>query len=40
MLKSCVSFFENNGVFGYGLKFLPRILSLRGGDDKTEILRN
>lgn len=38
MLKLCVSFFKNNGLFGYGLKFLPKVLSLRGGEN-TEILR-
>jgi len=38
MLKSCVSFFKNNGIFGYGLKFLPRVLSLRGGDKSMVIM--
>ncbi len=39
MLKSCLSFLKNNGVLGYGLKLLPKVLSLRGGDENIEILR-
>ncbi|MGK0329869.1 MAG: hypothetical protein ACJAXF_003371 [Polaribacter sp.] len=39
MLKSCFLFFKNNGMFGYGLKILPKVLSLRGGDENTRNLR-
>ena len=39
MLKSCFLFLKNNGMFGYGLKILPKVLSLRGGDENTENLR-
>jgi hypothetical protein len=39
MLKSCVSFIKNNGVFGYSLKFLPKVLSLRGGGENPELLQ-
>jgi hypothetical protein len=38
MLKSVFLFFKNNGIFGYGLRILPNLVKIRGGDERSETL--